>query len=522
MTRIGNYLISFSYADQLKQVNLAYLCAAGLAGLFLVQYISSIIYEALLSPLSAYPGPFWCQVSHLPAAWQLWRGTHAFWIHRLHKKYGDVVRVTPSELSYASAQAWKDIYGHAHHGKQTNGKEPRFYGLPRDLDNKTPGILEADDENHARMRKIFSHAFSHKAIQEQEPLIRTHVDKLVTKLREATVENSVRKFDICLWYTYTTFDIMSDLTFGEPLDLLQHQNPKYVPWIAAVFNSLQAGVIFRSLRYWPTLYRIFRFIVGKKLREKRREQFKFCADHVDVRLTKDPENTRPDFWSLVLRQKEEDRLSLAEMHTNSSAFMMAGTETTATLLSGLTYYLLTNPGKMKKLVTEIRSSFQSEEEMTIGALQRLEYLQACLDEALRVYPPSVTGFQRRTPPEGAEICGSFVPGNTTLYVTGYACFRNEKNFQQPDEFIPERFLSNTGFDSDNRSALQPFSYGPRNCMGRHMAYVEMRMILVSMLWNFDYELCDESQNWLDQKVYLVWRKDPLMVRLVPRRGLKVS
>jgi cytochrome P450 len=206
---------------------------------------------------------------------------------------------------------------------------------------------------------------------------------------------------------------MSDLTFGEPLHLLQHQNPKYAPWIAAVFNSLQAGVIFRSLRYWPTLYRFFRFILGKKLREKRREQFKFCADHVDVCLTEDPENTRPDFWSLILRQKEEDRLSLAEMHTNSSAFMMAGTETTTSPLSGLTYYLLTNPDQMEKRVTEIRSNFQSEEEMTIGALQLLEYLQSCLDEALRVYPPSMTGFQRRTPPSGAEICGSFVSGNVS-------------------------------------------------------------------------------------------------------------
>jgi hypothetical protein len=50
-----------------------------------------------------------------------------------------------------------------------------------------------------------------------------------------------------------------------------------------------------------------------------------------------------------------------------------------------------------------------------------------------------------------------------------------------------------------------------------MAYVEMRMILVRMLWNFDYKLCDESQNWLDQKVYLVWRKNPLMVQLKPRK-----
>ncbi len=52
-----------------------------------------------------------------------------------------------------------------------------------------------------------------------------------------------------------------------------------------------------------------------------------------------------------------------------------------------------------------------------------------------------------------------------------------------------------------------------------MAYVEMRMILVKMLWNFDYKLCDESQNWLDQKVYLVWQKNPLMVQLEPRKDL---
>lgn len=53
-----------------------------------------------------------------------------------------------------------------------------------------------------------------------------------------------------------------------------------------------------------------------------------------------------------------------------------------------------------------------------------------------------------------------------------------------------------------------------------MAYVEMRMIMVKMLWNFDYELCDENDNWLDQKVYLVWKKEPLMVQLKPRKDVK--
>lgn len=53
-----------------------------------------------------------------------------------------------------------------------------------------------------------------------------------------------------------------------------------------------------------------------------------------------------------------------------------------------------------------------------------------------------------------------------------------------------------------------------------MAYVEMRMIMVKMLWNFDYELCDENDSWLDQKVYLVWKKEPLMVQLKPRKDVK--
>ena len=111
------------------------------------------------------------------------------------------MRITPSELSYSSAQGWKDIYGHANHGKQANTKEPRFYGSPSDLDNKTPGILEADDENHARMRKVFSNAFSPKAIQEQDPLFRTHVDLLVKELKIATADDSERQFDIAMWYT---------------------------------------------------------------------------------------------------------------------------------------------------------------------------------------------------------------------------------------------------------------------------------------------------------------------------------
>jgi averantin hydroxylase len=96
----------------------------------------------------------------------------------------------------------------------------------------------------------------------------------------------------------------------------------------------------------------------------------------------------------------------------------------------------------------------------------------------------------------------------------YASNRLESNFHRPDEFLPPRFLGDIEFADDNRAILQPFSVGPRNCIGRNLAYAEMRLILAKVLFNFDLEL-DEGKTgqWLDQKVFTLWEKKPLWVRV---------
>lgn len=93
--------------------------------------------------------------------------------------------------------------------------------------------------------------------------------------------------------------------------------------------------------------------------------------------------------------------------------MLAGTETTATELSGLTYLLLKNPGKMQRLVDELRSSFSSFEDMTMTKLSQLDYLGACIEEGLRFYPPVPVGLVRTVPKDGALICGMWVPGGVS-------------------------------------------------------------------------------------------------------------
>lgn len=86
----------------------------------------------------------------------------------------------------------------------------------------------------------------------------------------------------------------------------------------------------------------------------------------------------------------------------------------------------------------------------------------------------------------------------------------------PERWLPQNQDPASPFYNDNRAVLQPFSVGPRNCIGRNLAYNEMRLILARVMWDFDLELCEESANWNEQLSYLLWEKSPLMCKLSMR------
>ncbi|KAL1581713.1 hypothetical protein WHR41_09506 [Cladosporium halotolerans] len=94
---------------------------------------------------------------------------------------------------------------------------------------------------------------------------------------------------------------------------------------------------------------------------------------------------------------------------------------------------------------------------------------------------------------------------------------NPKSFKSPDSFVPERWIAgNDEYASDNKQGFQPFSFGPRMCLGKNMAYHEIRLILAKLFYNFDLELCEESRVWNKQKVFLMWDKGPLYCRVRER------
>ncbi|KAF2141616.1 uncharacterized protein K452DRAFT_271236 [Aplosporella prunicola CBS 121167] len=483
-------------------------------------FIGSCVYNVYFHPLRSFPGPKILAAFSFPRIFTRTKGIDVFYLRQLHDRYGEVVRTGPSELSFTTSHAWKDIYSHSSSGKPILQKDPDAYGGSPPEDT---GMFVADEANHTRQRRAFAPAFSDRALKQQEHLFLEYAELLMEKLveksspRDGAESGTSEKVNIVDMYNFTTFDIMADLTFGEPLQMLR--GSVYDVWVKGTFDAIKYACLVSTLHfYFPTMVKLLLHLLPPSLRKKRDDHFRYAAERVTKRLQRQTE--RPDIWGLVVpKDGGQATLTLKEMHGNAGTFMLAGSETTATLLSGLTFHLLKNPEKMNRLISEIRNTFHSKEDITLQGLMQLKYLHACLEEALRVYPPAPAGLPRRTPRGGCTIAGRTVPRNVTVGLHQYSAYHSSRNFALPDDFIPERWLTGTEADArfanDDKEVLHPFSIGPRNCIGQNLAYHEMRLIMAYLLWHFDVELCDESKEWTEQKVLFLWMKPPLMVRLRP-------
>jgi cytochrome P450 len=173
------------------------------------------------------------------------------------------------------------------------------------------------------------------------------------------------------------------------------------------------------------------------------------------------------FATITKSQESESKaISRDEMDSNAILFLGAGSETTATILSGVTYLLLSNPCTYTHLVHEIRTRFERLDQITLDEVNKLDYMLACLQEALRMYPPVPTGFPRVVPAAGDRISGHYIPGGTSVYVSQHAANHSDRNFRAPERYVPERWMGGEEWEGDRREAMQPFSFGPRNCLGK--------------------------------------------------------
>ncbi|KAK3711338.1 hypothetical protein LTR37_009718 [Vermiconidia calcicola] len=174
------------------------------ATLSLLYFVGWILHRLFFHPLHHIPGPWINAVSRIPYARHLIAGTTVDNVKFLHDKYGEVVRLSPNEVSFTSGDsAWQDIYGFRTGkltGHENMRKDPAWYAPPP----TSTHIIVANDEDHSRFRKVLSHAFSEKALAQQEALLQSYVDLLIGRLKEVISKDSGPQ-DMVKWYNWTTF-----------------------------------------------------------------------------------------------------------------------------------------------------------------------------------------------------------------------------------------------------------------------------------------------------------------------------
>ncbi|GAW15888.1 hypothetical protein ANO14919_053100 [Xylariales sp. No.14919] len=198
-----------------------------IVGLIVLYLISYPIYALYLHPLSSCPGGTLEKLTRIPYCIACIKGNQVKWMTAWHRKYGPTVKLALNDIGYTEAQAWRDICL-VPKGKKGNGKEIRFH--PPSV-NSTPNLLiESSLERHATVRRVFSPAFSKKALRTQEPLFQHSANLMVGRGRRKGLVNITELLN------WTTFDIMAEFTFGKSLGLLGKE--AYSNWIATVFNTL--------------------------------------------------------------------------------------------------------------------------------------------------------------------------------------------------------------------------------------------------------------------------------------------
>jgi cytochrome P450 len=339
------------------------------------------------------------------------RGTLVHRVQEFHERYGEMIRIGPNEISCINAQAWQDIYG-SHKAGQNFGKNPVWMSRKA---NNANSILSAGDSDHHRIRKLISHAFSEKALREQEPILQSYVGTLIHRLQDQVKAGwGSAVVDLVEWYTWTTFDIVGELGFGETFGCLT--DSRYHFWSSMVFSHFKAAALVTSVRFYPFVERFLRMCLPNPV-TNRQGHFQLSKEKIHRRLKGGTKS--PDFMSYVLEPKVEGHMSLQEIETTFNILIIAGSETTASALTGTTNYLVRNPMTLATLVKEIRNSFEAESDINLTALNKLPYLSAVIEEGLRMAPSVPSGLPRVVPSGGGVVCGEWLPEGVSYFKIQY-------------------------------------------------------------------------------------------------------
>ncbi|KAI1359263.1 trichodiene oxygenase [Xylaria arbuscula] len=480
-------------------------------GVILVSTLA--LYRLFFHPLAMFPGPTLAAVTRGYEAYYdvVRNGQYTFKIAEMHKKYGPVVRISPYELHISDPDFYDKIY--------SREGEWAKYAWAYDAFGAPLSTICAIDHNvHKHRRAAVNPFFSKANVAAKSGIISRLVKQLCSRIDEFADESNMTKLSLNAAISALTRDVATEFILGKRYKNLEVQD--FNQSLAIIFQN--SGGLWRVTKhlpwYGPLMKLIPMWLVERTADQGVKNFFNFLNAYSAVASGKsDPDAPRTIVHQIVDSDLPKEEKSLARICDDVGTITGAAFETTANSIRLTLYHIYKDPEVLDRLRAELNSTRQGEQEpkLSISSLEQLPYLTAVLLEGLRLSPATATRANRIASNRELSFRGQRIPAKTPVGMTTYLMHRDPDIYPDPEKFNPQRWL-----DLQERWRLEkfyaPFSKGPRNCLGMHLAWAELYMAVAAIVERFD--LIFDSSALHD----LTCTSDQFIIGTSGRNGLPVT
>lgn len=379
-------------------------------------------------------------------------------------------------------------------------------------------LLELKGAEWKRVRSVLNPTFSSVKIKQMSPIVHGCVDTLMEILEERC--RNGRPVDMLKLAQGYSLDVITKCAFAWQVDCQRNPNDPLLLGVRKIFEeaehpAVQNAIRFPALRYLFTAlywisdyYKVTQHIISnlRQLIALRRRDRKIRATDMVQIMLEAQEGGDAAVTAESPRGKEVRLIEDRHVLSNAFIFMAAGFETTATSLGFIMYLLATHPEEQERLYSEVRDALEDVEgELSYERVHQLKRLDMFIHEALRIYPPVVL-FVTRKCEKDTTVMGQFFPKGVSIMAPTWHLHHDPTVWPDPFVFRPERFDpddSGDGLLQHHPGAYLPFGLGPRICIGKRFALLELKMAVCRILRQYRVVRCPQTQEPLKLMVQSV-------------------
>ncbi|KAI9649331.1 hypothetical protein NHQ30_001903 [Ciborinia camelliae] len=448
-----------------------------------------ILYRQI-SPLSLIPGPRFAAWSRFWIVKTLASGKSAEIFVKVNSYYGSLARIGPNHLITDDPATIQRILG----VRSGYTRGPWFDSIR--IDPNIPNIVsQRDSEEHRNLRHKLAASYSSKNLSIMEPIIDEQISNWLDRANTEwlSTPEQFKTFDIGKRLQFLTVDIITKICLGEELGCVASDSDKYefldtVQQGNAVCQHFSVLLEFNTLMYYLSKVPLLGPRIVPKSTDSSGVGRIMGIIHQAGERQKDLTSERGvDMMSAFIengvpRHQIDAELTIALHEEDLTTTSVAGSDTTSTAVQSTLLAICSNPRVYNTLKSEIAYAVTRglvSEIIQDCEAKRLPYLQACILEGLRKFPPLSQLRERMVPPGGDCIQGYHIPEGTYIGINAWGTQLNEVFGTDQDAFKPERWLINDEERLQRMRQTQEliFGYGSTKCLGMPMAIMELRKMI---------------------------------------------